>query len=71
MPKQHVYSSNLEPTERGYVACARLAYTQNIPNISRPSQENLDSQTPEDVEGVGGQEQRRAKAYVIERCGKP
>ncbi|KAH8100790.1 ankyrin repeat-containing domain protein, partial [Cristinia sonorae] len=35
------------------------------------SRENLDGQTPEDVEGVGGQEQRRAKAYVIERCGKP
>ncbi|EJF64724.1 ankyrin, partial [Dichomitus squalens LYAD-421 SS1] len=32
--------------------------------------ENLDGEMPEDLEGVGGQEQRRAKAYVIERCGK-
>ncbi|EMD31286.1 hypothetical protein CERSUDRAFT_60101, partial [Gelatoporia subvermispora B] len=35
------------------------------------SRENLDSQTPEDLEGVGGQEQKRAREYVIERCGKP
>ncbi|KAH9943696.1 ankyrin repeat-containing domain protein [Amylocystis lapponica] len=28
------------------------------------------SEAPEDLEGVGGQEQKRAKAYVIERCGK-
>ncbi|KAL6298404.1 ankyrin repeat-containing domain protein [Sparassis latifolia] len=32
--------------------------------------ENLDGQSPEDMEGVGGQEQKRAKAYVVERCGK-
>ncbi|KAI0749319.1 ankyrin repeat-containing domain protein, partial [Daedaleopsis nitida] len=31
---------------------------------------NLDNEMPEDLDGVGGQEQRRAKAYVIERCGK-
>ncbi|KAI0714277.1 ankyrin repeat-containing domain protein [Cerioporus squamosus] len=31
---------------------------------------NVDGEMPEDLEGVGGQEQRRAKAYVIERCGK-
>ena len=33
------------------------------------AQENLDGETPEALEGVGGQEQRRAKAYVVERCG--
>lgn len=33
-------------------------------------QTNLDSEMPEDLAGVGGQEQRRAKTYVIERCGK-
>jgi len=30
---------------------------------------NLDEQTAEQVEGVGGAEQRRACAYVIDRCG--
>ncbi|KZT07607.1 ankyrin, partial [Laetiporus sulphureus 93-53] len=34
------------------------------------TRENLDGEMPEDLEGVGGQEQRRAKAYVVERCGK-
>ncbi|KAJ7183299.1 ankyrin repeat-containing domain protein, partial [Mycena filopes] len=31
---------------------------------------NLDNEAPEDVEGVGGSEQRRAKQYVVESCGK-
>ncbi|KAJ7082852.1 ankyrin repeat-containing domain protein [Mycena belliarum] len=31
---------------------------------------NLDGEAPEDVEGVGGSEQRRAKQYVIELCGE-
>ncbi|GJE85550.1 ANK-REP-REGION domain-containing protein [Phanerochaete sordida] len=35
------------------------------------TRENLDGETPEGLEGVGGQEQRRAKAYVVERCGEP
>ncbi|KAI0076177.1 ankyrin, partial [Panus rudis PR-1116 ss-1] len=35
------------------------------------TRENIDGQTPEEVEGVGGQEQKRARQYVIERCGKP
>jgi 26S proteasome non-ATPase regulatory subunit 10 len=30
---------------------------------------NQDQEAPEDVPGVGGIEQRRAKAYVVERCG--
>ncbi|KAF7796028.1 hypothetical protein EIP86_007197 [Pleurotus ostreatoroseus] len=34
------------------------------------TRDNLDGETPEGLEGVGGQEQRRARAYVIERCGK-
>ncbi|KAG8918142.1 hypothetical protein FRC00_012809, partial [Tulasnella sp. 408] len=32
---------------------------------------NSDGEAPEDMEGVGGQEQKRAKEYVISRCGKP
>ncbi|KAI0649178.1 hypothetical protein C8Q79DRAFT_904753, partial [Trametes meyenii] len=31
---------------------------------------NIDGEMPEDMEGVGGQEQMRARAYVVERCGK-
>ncbi|KAJ7650867.1 ankyrin repeat-containing domain protein [Roridomyces roridus] len=30
---------------------------------------NLDEEAPEDVQGVGGSEQRKAKQYVIESCG--
>ncbi|EPQ53970.1 ankyrin [Gloeophyllum trabeum ATCC 11539] len=30
---------------------------------------NLEDETPEQVEGVGGQEQKRARKYVAERCG--
>ncbi|KAB5592138.1 26S proteasome non-ATPase regulatory subunit [Ceratobasidium theobromae] len=33
------------------------------------SRQNADGQTPEEVEGVGGQEQKRAREYVIQRCG--
>ncbi|KAJ8579439.1 ankyrin, partial [Rhizopogon salebrosus TDB-379] len=32
---------------------------------------NLDDIMPEDVEGVGGPEQRRAKHHVIDHCGEP
>ncbi|KAH7928124.1 ankyrin, partial [Leucogyrophana mollusca] len=32
---------------------------------------NLDNLTPEQVDGVGGVEQRRARQYVIENCGEP
>ncbi|EJU04533.1 ankyrin [Dacryopinax primogenitus] len=30
---------------------------------------NLDGQTPEHLEGVGGQEQKRAREYVVSRVG--
>lgn len=33
-------------------------------------QENLDGETPENVEGVSGIEQKRSREYVLERCGK-
>ncbi|KAG1761481.1 ankyrin repeat-containing domain protein, partial [Suillus occidentalis] len=32
---------------------------------------NLDEVTPENVDGVGSTEQRRAKQYVIDHCGEP
>ncbi|KAI0316730.1 hypothetical protein OF83DRAFT_221047 [Amylostereum chailletii] len=35
------------------------------------SRTNIEEQTPEELEGVGGQEQKRARAYVVDRCGKP
>jgi len=32
---------------------------------------NEEQQAPEEVEGVGGQEQKRVRQYVIDRCGRP
>jgi 26S proteasome non-ATPase regulatory subunit 10 len=34
------------------------------------SRMNQDQETPEEMQGVGGSEQKRARQYVIERCGK-
>ena len=34
-------------------------------------QENLDGETPENITGVGGQEQKLARRHVIDHCGKP
>ena len=31
----------------------------------------MDEQTAEQLDGVDGVEQRRARAYVIDRCGPP
>jgi len=36
-----------------------------------PLQANVEDTTPENVDGVGGEEQRRVKLYVIDRCGPP
>jgi 26S proteasome non-ATPase regulatory subunit 10 len=35
------------------------------------TRENLDGQTPENITGVGGQEQKLARQHVIDHCGKP
>ncbi|PPQ63235.1 hypothetical protein CVT24_005695 [Panaeolus cyanescens] len=35
------------------------------------TRENLDGETPENVPGVGGQEQKLARQHVIEHCGRP
>ncbi|KAH7884777.1 ankyrin repeat-containing domain protein, partial [Phlebopus sp. FC_14] len=32
---------------------------------------NLEDLTPENVEGVGGEEQKKVKQYVIDHCGPP
>ncbi|PVF98375.1 ankyrin [Serendipita vermifera] len=32
--------------------------------------QNSDGQIPEEIEGVGGQEQRRVREYVVRSCGK-
>ncbi|KAG8212952.1 hypothetical protein J3R82DRAFT_11318 [Butyriboletus roseoflavus] len=34
-------------------------------------QTNVEDITPENVDGVGGEEQRRVRAYVVDRCGLP
>jgi 26S proteasome non-ATPase regulatory subunit 10 len=31
---------------------------------------NHDQEAPEDVEGVGGPEQKRARDYIVAKCGK-
>lgn len=33
--------------------------------------ENLDGETPENIPGVGGQEQKLARQHVLDHCGKP
>jgi len=35
------------------------------------SRENLDGETPEAVQGVGGSEQKNAKKHIIDLCGPP
>jgi len=32
---------------------------------------NEDGVAPEEIEGVGGQEQKAAREYVITKCGRP
>lgn len=32
-------------------------------------QANLDSQTPEEIDGVGGEEQKRVRAFVVSAVG--
>ncbi|KAJ7590225.1 ankyrin repeat-containing domain protein, partial [Mycena floridula] len=34
------------------------------------SRVNYDDETPEEMQGVGGAEQRQAKQYIIDSCGK-
>ena len=40
-------------------------------DLSIFEQENLDGQTPENMPGVGGQEQKLARQHVTDHCGKP
>ncbi|KAF8151013.1 ankyrin repeat-containing domain protein, partial [Crassisporium funariophilum] len=35
------------------------------------TRENLDGETPEMMQGVGGQEQKLARQHVVDHCGKP
>ena len=56
--------------DRGRV---RLFRSSVIASLLIPSslKLNLDGEVPEDVPGVGGLEQKRAKQHVIDLCGKP
>ncbi|KAH8118108.1 ankyrin repeat-containing domain protein [Phellopilus nigrolimitatus] len=38
-------------------------------NGGKKHQTNVDGEIPEQLDGVGGQEQRRAKEYIRDRCG--
>ena len=36
-----------------------------------PVQTNQDGETPEEITGVGGVEQKRARQHVVDTCGEP
>jgi hypothetical protein len=50
----------------GFISMAIVAEDPSI-----FEQENMDGQTPENMPGVGGQEQKLARQHVIDHCGKP
>ncbi|KZW03526.1 ankyrin, partial [Exidia glandulosa HHB12029] len=52
--------------ESGHAAAAVLLIEAGADR----SRVNLDDQMPEQLEGVGGQEQKRVRAYIVDRCGK-
>jgi 26S proteasome non-ATPase regulatory subunit 10 len=47
----------------------RLSFYQILDRELIMIQLNADGQAPEEVEGVGGQEQKRALEYIVQRCG--
>ncbi|KAH7098712.1 ankyrin repeat-containing domain protein [Auriculariales sp. MPI-PUGE-AT-0066] len=51
--------------ESGHAAAAVLLIEAGADR----SRVNLDDQMPEQLEGVGGQEQRRVRIYIVDRCG--
>ncbi|EIW83596.1 ankyrin, partial [Coniophora puteana RWD-64-598 SS2] len=53
--------------ESGHAAAA----VQLIEAGADRSRTNLEGLMPEQLEGVGGQEQQRVKNYVIDHCGEP
>jgi hypothetical protein len=55
-----------ELIEKGYFPQALFAFPDNL-NFY---QLNHDQEAPEDVEGVGGPEQKRARDYIVAKCGK-
>ena len=50
-----------------------LRYLHHYVNLQLTSfpKVNLDNETPEEVPGVGGSEQKHARQHVIDSCGKP
>jgi hypothetical protein len=54
-----------------YVFNGLIPMAQSMTEEPPPLQENLDGDTPENISGVGGQEQKLARQHVIDHCGKP
>jgi hypothetical protein len=74
MARRPLCSSKLARIDHAYVICVHDSYLRLIVYTHMyvsHFQLNLDEQTAEQLEGVGGAEQRRARAYVIDRCGPP
>ena len=59
--------------ELAYVLTGLIPMVQSVTEEPPSSllQENLDGETPENIPGVGGREQKLARQHVIDHCGKP
>ena len=57
--------------ELAYVFTGLIPMAQTMTEEPPLLQENLDGETPENIPGVGGQEQKLARQHVIDHCGKP
>ena len=44
-------------------------FAESLVTLTTLPQTNLEDQYPEQLEGVGGQEQRRVREYIVDRCG--
>ena len=55
-------NAGADRTRVRFLRCVNLQLTSS-PKV------NLDNETPEEVPGVGGSEQKRAKQHVIDSCG--
>jgi 26S proteasome non-ATPase regulatory subunit 10 len=57
--------------DRTRVRFLRCSIAVSISILTSSPKVNMDNETPEEVPGVGGSEQKHAKQHVIDSCGKP
>lgn len=55
----------LEQIDNGYITIPPVICTE-----ADGYKVNYEDQTPEEMEGVGGAEQRQARQHIIDLCGK-